>query len=237
MITWITASHDQGVLMANLQGSLPLMAPVEREGWADPLDPDVEIHRLGAGADGDRLVIVRGAPSIAVAYNEGQRWAGDGHVRAFVHHDVQITNLPALRALLAQHCLPNVGLVGVVGSGLPVVVPWWDSPGKIGSVIDARMGRIGPGGAGQCAVLDGLLLATGRDDVVWDTRYPGWHMYDHDQCMVQLDQGRANYCLPEGHTYIRHNTTNSSDVGQLEGWDESVRLFAEKWGWPRNGTS
>lgn len=200
MISWIVATHDRGVLEANLL-------------------PTVEL--IGS----DEIVVVEDAPSIAVAYNRGQARATQP-VRCYVHHDVQILDLPKLRAGLLEHC-PGSGVVGVIGSRNPVV-PWWDGD-TLGSVVDARLGRLDFGDGGPCAYLDGLLLATSHS-LEWDESYPGWHLYDHDICQQMLAVGLPNLCLPGGHLLVRHETAGPRSMSELDGWVEAAAVFHAKWG-------
>lgn len=229
MISWIVASHDRGVLAQNLLASLDPDGATNDDTWrAFRPCPGVEVEARGLHgvAQDDELIVIRGAGSIAQAYNLGQQHATEA-VLCYVHHDVLITNLAALRSLLGSVCVPDVGIVGVVGSREPVV-PWWDGD-KVGSVRDARLGLLnfGPGGT-TCAYLDGLLLAT-RHHLSWDTSIPGWHLYDHDICQQMLEAGHPNYCLPQGAQLVEHNTTGSTDVTKLPGWAEGVQAFRAKW--------
>lgn len=200
MISWIVATHNRGVLEANLLATLDLQ-------------PE------------DELIVVEDAPSIAVAYNRGREQATKP-VRCYVHHDVQVLDPARLRAELREHC-PSNGIVGVIGSREPVV-PWWDGS-ALGSVVDARLGRLDFGSGGPCAFLDGLLLATSLD-LEWDESYPGWHLYDHDICRQALDAGHTNWCLTGGADLIRHNTTGSTNTHHLDGWDAGVRRYRKKYG-------
>lgn len=200
MISWIVATHDRDVLEANLLATLSL------------------------GGE-DELVVVEGAASIASAYNDGQRRA-TRPVRCYVHHDVQVLDPDRLREHLLERCTPGVGIVGLIGSR-GRSVPWWDGH-RLGSVVDARLGRLDFGPGGPCAVLDGLLLATVHD-LAWDETYPGWHLYDHDICRQQLATGRTNWCLDDGAALVRHNTTGSPDTAQLDGWAAGVARYREKW--------
>lgn len=200
MISWIVATHDRQVLDANLAATLDLQ-------------PE------------DELIVVEDAPSIAVAYNRG-RAQTTRPIRCYVHHDVQILDPARLRAGLLEHCMGN-GIVGVIGSRDPVV-PWWEGQ-TLGSVTDARLGRLDFGPGGPCAYLDGLLLATALD-LAWDESYPGWHLYDHDICRQALDAGNTNWCLADGAELLRHNTTGSTNTHQLAGWAEGVSRYREKYG-------
>lgn len=201
MISWITASHRPEVLAENLEATLAL-------------------------DDGDELVVVRDAPSIAAAYNEGQARASRP-IHCYVHHDVQIVDPERLRHELLVACTAQVGMVGVIGSTTRTL-PWWEGVCR-GSVIDARMGLLDMGPGGEVAYLDGLLLASVHD-LSWDESYEGWHMYDHDICAQQLAAGRPNWCLTGGHELLLHNTTGPADTGILSGWDAGVVRFRGKWG-------
>lgn len=200
MISWIVASHRPQVLADNLQATLKL-------------------------ADGDELVVVQGAPSIAAAYNQGQQKAVN-RLRVYVHHDVQLIDSARLRQALLEQCTEQVGMVGVIGS-VTRVLPWWDGVCR-GSVVDGRMGLLDMGPGGECAYLDGLLLASVHE-LAWDEGYEGWHLYDHDISEQQLAAGLTNLCLTGGAEMVLHNTTGPSDTGLLAGWDTGVVRFRRKW--------
>lgn len=195
MISWIVASHQPDVLDANL---LPTLT-----------DPD------------DEVIVIRDAPSIAVAYGQGQALA-TLPIRCYVHQDVQILDLAKLRAELAQWCQPWTGIVGVAGCRCRAI-PWWTGA-SAGAVIDERIGEVGRRRGGEVAYLDGVLLAT-MHEVTWDEDYPGWHGYDHDICEQALRQGLANWCL-DG-PLIRHNTTGGWKPPEF---DDAMQRFREKWG-------
>jgi len=201
LISWIAAAHDETILYANLIASL---------------------HPLPGG---DEFVIVTGAESIAAAYNEGQARARNP-VRCYVHSDIQVLDVARLRAELLEHTTTAVGLVGLVGSRTPML-PWWDGQ-TCGSVFDARIGPLLFGPGGDCAVLDGLLLATVHD-VKWDENIPGWHGYDYDMSRQQLAH-RRNFCLTDGHEMVRHNADGPRDPDLIVGWTEAVATLREKWG-------
>jgi hypothetical protein len=206
MISWIVASHRPEVLAANLAATLVL-------------------------GDCDELVVVENSPSIAVAYNRGQARATQP-IRCYVHQDVQVLDPTRLRSELLVHCTPKVGMVGVVGS-VDRVVPWWEGVCR-GSAVDARMGVLDFGAGGECAYLDGLLLATAQR-LVWDEDYPGFHTYDHDMCEQQLAAGRRNWCLTGGAGLVLHNTAGPTDVARLNGWDAGLARFRRKWGMDGSG--
>lgn len=200
VISYITATHNDSILRDNLSATLSLI-------------------------DTDELVVIRGASSIAKAYNEGQAKAAN-RIHCYIHHDIQVLDNVRLRSALIRTCNKNVGIVGVIGSRTKAV-PWWDGD-KLGSAQDSRMGALDFGIGGNCSMLDGILLATAQD-LQWDETYPGFHLYDHDICMQMLQVGRTNLCLTNGKEIVLHNTSNSSDVSQLAGWSDSVVVFDRKW--------
>lgn len=201
MISWIIASHKPDVLEANLLASLP---------------PN----------DDDEVIIVPDPESITKAYASGQERA-TRPIRVYVHSDVELLDPARLRADLTAACTDQVGIVGLVGS-VEVRMPWWDGH-CLGSVVDGRMGELHFGPGGDCSMLDGLLLAT-TQHVGWDTSWPGWHGYDHDACTQMLRRGLVNRCLTGGHEMVRHNTTGTSTMAHLTGWDDAVRRYKDKWG-------
>lgn len=196
MISWIVASNDEATLKAHLLSTLK----------AD---------------GGDELVVIRDAPSITMAYAAGQARASQP-VRCYIHHDVEIRDLPRLRGELIEHTVGR-GIVGVVGS-TDAVMPWWNG-NRLGSVVDTRMGLLDFGPGGECAMLDGLLLAT-RQRVDWDVDAPGWHGYDQDACSQMLARGLRNYCLT-GASYVEHHARAGKD--RSDGYDEAVERWRKRW--------
>jgi hypothetical protein len=201
VISWIVATHNPTILYANLIASM----------W-DLVN--------------DELVVVESPHSIAAAYNEGQSRA-KFPLRCYVHHDVEFLDLPRLRAELVQHCTPSVGLVGVIGSRTDVL-PWWDGK-QCGSIVDSRIGLLDSGPGGECAQLDGVLLATVHD-VDWDESIPGFHGYDYDACRQMTARGLTNWCLDDGAKMLRHNATNSTDPDRLDGFHDALTRLRGKWG-------
>jgi hypothetical protein len=210
MISWIVATHDQEILADVL---LPGLDPAKRLG--------------------DELLIVRDADSIATAYRAGQRRAQHA-LRVFIHHDVRILDLPALREALLTVVTPAIGIAGVIGSRTEAV-PWWEGD-RVGRVRDARLGLLdfGPGGE-EAAILDGLLLATCHD-LHWDATYAGvgcgWHLYDHDISRQMTAAGLNNWCLRDGDRLVEHVTTGPTNTERLVGWAEGVDHYRRKWGSP-----
>jgi hypothetical protein len=201
VISYITASNNRQVLDANLLATIDLL-------------------------DDDEIIVVDDPSSIAVAYNQGQKQARNP-IRCYVHTDVQILKPAELRAAMIEHCTDKVGMVGLIGC-FDRAVPWWEAREGRGAAIDVRMGLLDFGRTGPCAYLDGLLLATAQN-LTWDESYTGFHMYDHDICEQMLARGLSNYCMPGG-SAVLHNTSNPSDVSQLDGWDAAVTRFRGKWG-------
>jgi len=197
VISWVVTSHRRDILEANLLATLTI-------------------------DDGDELVLIEGAKSITLAYAEGQTKATQP-IRCYIHHDVQILDLPRLRHELIESS-EGVGIVGVVGSR-DLRMPWWGG-NKLGSVVDTRMGLLDFGPGGECAVLDGLLLAT-RQAVDWDIDAPGWHGYDHDACAQMLARDLPNWCLTGAGEYLVHNAEPTKD--RSSGWDDAAARFRERW--------
>lgn len=201
MISWVVASHRPEIFQQHLGPSLTLQ-------------------------DDDEIVLVEGHQSITSAYTEGQKLATQP-VKAYIHHDVRVTNYPVLRRQLIEHTEKDgIGIVGVVGSRTPVL-PWWVGT-PIGSVIDIRLGTLSFGPGGLCAIVDGLLLATTRN-IDWAFGAPGWHGYDHDACLQVLAQGHANFCLTNGHTMLAHYATSPTNIDAAVGWHEAVSWYQQRW--------
>lgn len=204
MISWIVASHDPAVFEANLGATLQLTGD-------------------------DELVLVENADSIALAYNDGESRATQP-IRCYVHHDVQILDMDALRQALVGACGPGVGMVGVIGSTTEAL-PWWEGV-MVGRVRDARLGLVGHGGSGPARYLDGLLLATAKP-VRWDERYPGWHLYDHDACRQMTARGLTNWCVDGGDRLVLHNTTGPTNTVHLQHFHDNLVRFKARWGGAR----
>lgn len=201
MISWIVASHRLDVFKRYLEPSLLL-------------------------EDDDDYVLLEDYGSITEAYSAGQGFATQP-IKAYIHHDIQITNYPVLRRELIQHTATS-GIVGVVGSRAPVL-PWWvGSP--LGSVVDVRLGTLNFGPGGLCSVLDGVLLAT-THTIDWASDAPGWHGYDHDACLQLLAQGCSNFCLTNGHLMMTHHATSPTSIDAINGWHEAVAWYQERWNW------
>jgi hypothetical protein len=199
VISWIVASHDQRILDTNLLATLHM--PPE-----------------------DELVLITDAESITLAYSEGQARASRP-VHCFVHHDIRITDLSLLRHRLIKETEEH-DLVGVIGSRT-VVLPW--SNGAVcGSVVDSRIGNLYFGVGGECALLDGLLLAS-RQHLDWDISWPGWHGYDYDICTSVRSKGQSVWCMDMGSAMLVHNSDSPFVEHQIDGWPEAEARFYEKW--------
>lgn len=199
MISWVVASHDERILNNNLLYTLNV--PEE-----------------------DELVIIRDAPSITWAYEEGQQLA-TRPVHCFIHHDVRIINQQLLRDYLIADTEKHE-LVGVVGS-TTLAIPW--SNGHVlGSVGDSRLGVLNFGNGGECRLLDGLLLAS-RSHLPWDTSWTGWHGYDYDICMQVHANGGSVWCMDNGAAMVVHCSDSPFVEATIDGWPQAAARFQEKW--------
>lgn len=203
MISYIVMSNDKVTLERNLLRSLCLK-------------------------DGDEIVVVMNQPSAAIALNIGMAKAKN-KIKAFVHSDVVILDNERLRAELIDHCNDEIGMVGVIGSRNGAHIPWWEKD-VCGSVMEARLGVIDfDGGDCQCAVMDGLFLATAQE-FRFDESFAGFHFYDYDSCKLMLNNGLPNWCLKDGKTLMSHNCKTPFDVNELgKSYSDSVDLFIKKW--------
>lgn len=202
MISYIVMSNDQEVLERNLLRSLQL-------------DGD------------DEIIVVMDKPSAAIAMNIGARKAKNP-IKCFLHSDVIILDNKRLREELFAHCGINTGMVGVIGSR-GTHFPWWTKD-TCGSIVEARLGLLNfDEGGCECAVMDGLFLATAQD-VVFDESFPGFHIYDYDICKQMTAKGLPNYCLRDGKTLISHNCKGPLAEDALgESYLGNIEKFKTKW--------
>lgn len=200
MISWIVASHKPEILNRHLL-------------------PSLELRGM------DELVVVEDAESITLAYAEGQKRATQP-VKCYIHSDVQILDMHLLRRSLIQHSI-QASLVGVIGSRTSVI-PWWTSGDLLGSVVDGRLGILNYGPGGNCAVVDGLLLAS-RKQLNWDITWPGWHGYDADISAQLRAEGATIRCLANGHLMVAHNSDSAFSLDAVDGWAAASSRYLEKW--------
>lgn len=204
MISWIVATNDPGLLHRVLGPSL---------------FPYYESY-------GDEVVVIENAESITKAYACGQSCATN-LIKCYVHHDIQILDLELLRSAIIEDTTRG-GMVGVIGSR-SMTIPWWYGSPLLGTVEDGRHGTFHFGDGGECAVVDGMLLAT-RHNIAWDETWPGWHGYEYDACRQFIEKGVPNYCMFNGHTLVSHNSDSPYDLSEIDGWDVAVQWYSEKWG-------
>lgn len=201
MISWIAAWHDQALLERELLSTLDLTGT------------------------NDQLVLVEGAPSIAVAYADGQQQARHS-IKCYIHSDVRILDFPRFRAELLAAVNDDIGIVGVIGSR-SMILPWWNGD-PLGSVNDNRLGTINFGPGGPCAVVDGIVLATVHT-IDWDVTWPGWHGYEYDACTQMQRAGKQNRCLTNGSAMVAHNNDSPIDLNSISGWHDAVVHYTKKW--------
>lgn len=203
MISYIVMCNDKQTLERNLLRSLVL-------------------------GDSDELIVMMNKPSAAIALNMGMEKAKN-KIKAFVHSDVVILDNHRLRADLLEHCNEDTGMVGVIGSRNGFHIPWWEKD-PCGSVMESRLGVIDfDKGGCECAVMDGLFLATAQD-FRFDESFAGFHFYDYDSCKTMIYNGLKNWCLEDGKMLMSHNCKTPFDVNELgKSYANSVSLFKEKW--------
>lgn len=206
MISYIVASNDTEVLNRNLIQSL--------------YDKDNK----------EDQIIVVDETSIFRAYNAGIKKAKN-KIKCFIHNDVIVLNVDLLRKSIINECTNDRGIIGVIGTKNKNSIPWWEPPTDCcGSVVDGRLGLIKfDDGGCECSLLDGLLLATNQD-IEFDERYSGFHIYDHDICMEMMKRGYKNYCLKNGRSLVFHNTKNTTDVNKLNLFQVNTHIYKNKWG-------
>lgn len=203
MISWIIATNDPAVLEANIRRTV----------------------YDSAQAYGDTVTVIHDAPSITDAYSRGQNLASHS-IKCYIHHDVKILDLELLRSEIIEG-VERGGMVGVVGSK-SMVLPWWNGGPLLGSVCDrGRLIDFGPGG--ECAVVDGLLLAT-KHHIPWDPYWPGWHGYEYDACTRFIQRGIPNWCISGGHKMVSHNSDSPYGLDQIDGWYDATQEYYARWG-------
>jgi hypothetical protein len=138
-ITYITAVNNESQYNSHVVRSLC------------PLGPD------------DEFIPVYDKTDAGEAYNEGIAKAKN-RFKCFLHQDVIVIDPVLLRNHILGVCgSPGVGMFGIMGSTDRLSCPWWVNQGAmVGSVIHSK-GLIQGGPGGSCALLDGLLLATGEE--------------------------------------------------------------------------
>lgn len=203
MISYIVMCNDRATLERNLLRSLRL-------------------------EEGDEIIVVMDKPSATIAMNIGIE-KSKNKIKAFIHSDVVILDNERLRNGLLEHCNDQTGMVGVIGSKNGDHIPWWEK-NQCGSVREARLGEINfDGGDCECAVMDGLFLATSQD-FRFDESFSGFHFYDYDSCKLMLNNGLTNWCLGDGKSLMAHNCKTPFDVRELgKSYSNSVKRFIEKW--------
>lgn len=176
----------------------------------------------------DEIIGLRDYPSAAKAMNEGITRAKH-KIKCFLHADVLILDNARLRRELSEHCNDQTGMVGVIGSKNHGHIPWWEKD-TCGSIWESRLGLLDfDGGDCQCAVMDGLFLATAQD-ITFDESFPGFHIYDYDICRQMTAKGLPNYCLKDGKTLISHNCKGPTAVEALgTSYSDNIERLQNKW--------
>ena len=171
----------------------------------------------------DRLLVEEGAPSASIGVN-----ALMGHVSTqycvVAHQDVYLPNgwiarlLSAIRDIESRDS--SWGVIGVYG-----VRP---NGGHVGRVWSSGLGReIGAPFVGPIVVgsLDELVLVINQaQELRFDERLPGFHLYGTDIVQTSLSQGRSTYVVDAP---VVHN---SLPVRSLSGdYMTAYRYMIRKW--------
>ncbi len=166
-ISVVTASHDDGILNANLARS-PLFAT------------------------GIPLHVERGAASATIAYNRGLDATTAPYI-VFAHHDVFLPQgwdrLLAARIAEVEAQDANWALLcafGIAMDGAHIGPVWSSSLGMI-------VGRV-PLSPLPVQSFDEMLIVLRRaSNLRWDQTLPGWHMYGTDIVQTARVLGMASY--------------------------------------------
>ncbi len=172
----------------------------------------------------------RGAPSIAVAYNEMIDEAladPDATALVLVHDDVLIEDrnfVARVERLLRD---PDIGVVGVVGAQNLRNMKYWEGHPRVGRIWDSggyqHFGQM----RGEADAVDGLLMVLSRaamESVRFDEELiTGFHGYDADYC---LSCRRAGLRVVVEPFWLFHE---SAGDGVKPEFDEVERRFEAKW--------
>ena len=168
-ISVVTASHDDGILNANLRRS-PLFAA------------GVPLH------------VEHKAPSATIAYNRGLDATTAPYI-VFAHHDVFLPQgwdrLLAARIAEVEAQDANWALLGAFGIAMDAshIGPVWSS--SLGMIV----GRV-PLSPIPVQSFDEMLIVLRRaSGVRWDQTLPGWHMYGTDIVQSARAKGLAAYAV------------------------------------------
>ncbi|MDP4096421.1 glycosyltransferase family protein [Paenibacillus sp. P96] len=157
------------------------------------------------------VVAIRGATSITSGYNQAAR-NSKAKYKVYLHQDTYIMNRNFLYELLRvfqNH--PQLGLVGLIGSGtIPANGVWWESGELFGKVLEYRSTynylkfAEAEGPFKNAAAIDGLLMAT-QYDIPWrDDIFDGWHFYDISQSCEFKRKGYSVGILPQAEPWALH---------------------------------
>jgi GT2 family glycosyltransferase len=171
--------------------------------------------------DATDVILQRGYPSAAAAYNAGLQAAKTDLV-IFVHQDVYLPKgwVASLRSALdlLSRVDPNWGVLGVWGFNEL-------SEDGLGFLYCVANGKLGSAFAGlrEVRTLDEVLLIVRKSSKLnFDERVPGYHMYGTDVCLEARRRGMKSYAIP---AFCIHNTSGYRML-PLQFW--SAYLFVRK---------
>lgn len=192
-----------------------------------------------------RVVLRRGEDCIHRAYNRILAELcdiDDLEAVVLLHEDVEITDdsfLPRVRAALTD---PEVAIVGALGASNVRSMALWEGDQFVGEIgwdwlqdpelepyVEPEALRQGPGGEGECEVVDGALLvlsASTTRELRFDEQLgPSFHGYDTDLCFQARAAGRRVLAarLPLTH-HVGARLRSRRDYQRVHA------AFAEKWG-------
>jgi hypothetical protein len=141
-------------------------------------------------------VAICDAVSMAAGLNEAMA-KSDAKIKVYLHQDVFIIHKAFLKDIVRIFADPDIGLIGVIGSGdIPANGIWWEGRQLFGQVYDSHRGFIEKisfqevnSEIQEVACVDGLIMIT-QYDLPWRAElFNNWHFYDLSQSQEFRRQG------------------------------------------------
>lgn len=193
---------------------------------------------MNVATEEKQILALSGQTSIAAAYNGILAAYRDRDLDTgldalvLLHDDLEITDPRAEEKFLIALSDPDVALVGVAGGTPdPPSITWWENGPRIGhQMTDSGMLDFGQR-SGDVLFIEGsiMVLSPWAIDNLWfDTRYPGFLGYD-DICVTAKRVHGKRVVVADVDTH-HHSTVGLKSEAIRASWDETDRLFREKWG-------